>query len=78
MLDILEHVVNPVELLQKAATFMKEDGVMIVHVPNAEAINRKINVEMGTLTSFDELSPFDINIAGIEKWSTQTYGNHGI
>jgi cephalosporin hydroxylase/2-polyprenyl-3-methyl-5-hydroxy-6-metoxy-1,4-benzoquinol methylase len=64
MLDILEHVVNPVELLKKAATFMKDDGVMIVHVPNSEAINRKINVEMGTLKSCDELSPFDINVAG--------------
>ncbi len=43
---------------------MKDDGVMIVHVPNSDAINRKLNVIMGSLKSCDELSPFDINIAG--------------
>src|SRR6187551_3052076 len=64
MLDVLEHVIDPVLLLKKAATFMKDDGIMIVHVPNAEAINRKMNVIMGTLKTCEELSPFDINIAG--------------
>jgi SAM-dependent methyltransferase len=64
MLDVLEHVIDPVELLKKASSFMKDDGVMIVHVPNSNAINRKLNVLMGSLTSCDELSPFDINIAG--------------
>jgi hypothetical protein len=37
---------------------------MIVHVPNANAINRRLAVKMGTLTSCDELSPFDLNIVG--------------
>ena len=64
MLDVLEHVIDPVNLLKKASTFMKDDGVMIVHVPNSNAINRKLNVIMGSLKSCDELSPFDINIAG--------------
>ena len=64
MLDVLEHVIDPVELLKKAATLLKDDGVMIVHVPNSNAINRKLNVIMGSLKSCDELSPFDINIAG--------------
>ena len=64
MLDVLEHVIDPLELLRKAASFMKDDGVMIVHVPNANAINRKLNVIMGSLVSCDELSPFDLNIAG--------------
>lgn len=64
MLNILEHVANPVAILQKAASFLKQDGVLIVHVPNAHAINRKIAVIMGTLESCEELSPFDINVAG--------------
>lgn len=64
MLNVLEHVVNPIELLQKAASLLKEDGVLIVHVPNANAINRKLAVAMGTLEYCEELSPFDINIAG--------------
>lgn len=64
MLDILEHVVDPVSVLKKAASFLSEGGVLIVHVPNCRAINRRLNVLMGTLTSCEELSPFDIEIAG--------------
>lgn len=64
MLDVLEHVNDPILVLQKAASLLKEDGVFIVHVPNADAINRKIAVLMGTLESCEELSPFDINIVG--------------
>jgi hypothetical protein len=51
-------------LISKDDAHMKDDGVMIVHVPNANAINRKLNVIMGSLVSCDELSPFDLNIAG--------------
>jgi 2-polyprenyl-3-methyl-5-hydroxy-6-metoxy-1,4-benzoquinol methylase len=64
MLNILEHVVDPIIALRKAASFLKDDGVLIVHVPNAMAINRRIAVLMGTLESCEELSPFDINVAG--------------
>lgn len=64
MLDVLEHVLDPVVCLKKTTEILKDDGVLIVHVPNANAINRKIAVLMGTLTSLEELSPFDIEIAG--------------
>jgi ubiquinone/menaquinone biosynthesis C-methylase UbiE len=68
LLDILEHVIDPVFLLQKAASFLKDEGVLIVHVPNANAVNRKIAVLMGTLESCTELSPFDIEIAGHRRF----------
>lgn len=64
LLDILEHVVDPVAVLRKAASFLNPEGVLIAHVPNAQAINRRLAVLMGTLKSCDELSPFDIQIAG--------------
>lgn len=64
MLNVLEHVEDPTAVLRKAAEFLKDDGVLIVHVPNANAINRRIAVLMGTLESCEELSPFDINVAG--------------
>lgn len=64
MLNILEHVEDPVRALRSAATFLEEDGILIVHVPNAAAVNRKIAVLMGTLESCEELSPFDIHVAG--------------
>lgn len=64
LLDILEHVVDPARVLRKAASFLNDEGVLVVHVPNCQAVNRKIAVLMGTLKSCDELSPFDIQVAG--------------
>lgn len=64
MLDLLEHVVDPIALLKKAASFLSDKGVLIIHVPNARAINRRLAVLMGTLESCEELSPFDLQIAG--------------
>ena len=64
MLDLLEHVNDPVAVLAKAASFLERAGRLIVHVPNCDAVNRKIAVLIGTLSSCDELSPFDLQIAG--------------
>ncbi|MDH4316977.1 MAG: class I SAM-dependent methyltransferase [Desulfobulbaceae bacterium] len=64
MINILEHVVDPVLVLRKAADLLSENGVLLVHVPNALAINRRLAVLMGTLVDCEELSPFDINIVG--------------
>ena len=61
---VVEHVVDPVALIQKAASFLNDKGVLIIHVPNAHAINRRLAVLMGTLTECEELSPFDLQIAG--------------
>ena len=64
MLNLLEHVIEPMSVLQKAASFLSDDGILVVHVPNALAVNRVIARIMGTLTNEYELSPFDINVAG--------------
>lgn len=70
MLDVLEHVVDPIYVLQKAVSFLEDEGTLIVHVPNAHAINRRIAVLMGTLETCEELSPFDINVAGHRRYYT--------
>ncbi|WP_241002282.1 class I SAM-dependent methyltransferase, partial [Pseudomonas viridiflava] len=57
MLNILEHVVDPVGVLEKAAGLLSENGVLLIHVPNALAINRRLAVLMGTLTECEELAP---------------------
>ena len=64
MLNVLEHVNDPVGVLRKASGLLADDGVLLVHVPNAYAVNRRLAVLMGTLTECEELSPFDINVAG--------------
>ena len=64
MLDLLEHVIDPIFVLKKAASFLKKNGILIVHIPNALAVNRIIAKIMGTLSDEYELSPFDKKIAG--------------
>jgi hypothetical protein len=57
-------VIDPILILRKAASLLRDSGILIVHVPNAMAINRRLAVLMGTLTHCEELSPFDIQVAG--------------
>ena len=64
MLDVLEHMIDPIAALKKSASFLAPGGRLVAHVPNANAVNRKINVIMGSLTHCAELSPFDLEIAG--------------
>ena len=64
MITLLEHVREPVELLKAVSRNLTPKGVIIAHVPNALAVNRKIAKLMGTLSDEYELSPFDIEIAG--------------
>jgi 2-polyprenyl-3-methyl-5-hydroxy-6-metoxy-1,4-benzoquinol methylase len=73
MINVLEHVIDPVLVLKKAASLLEKDGILLVHVPNAQAVNRRLAVLMGTLTSCEELSPFDIHVAGHRRsYSLQT------
>jgi len=72
MVNVLEHVTDPIKVLQKAASFLSEQGVLLVHVPNAMAINRRLAVKMGTLTECEELSPFDIQIVGHRRSYSMT------
>lgn len=70
LINVLEHVRQPVQVLKKAAKFLKDDGVMIVYVPNAEAVNRKLALVMGTLKHLEELSPYDLKITGHRRYYT--------
>lgn len=68
ILNLLEHVVDPVSLIARVSINLSPEGVLIVNVPNALAVNRRIAVLMGTLESEHELSPFDLNVAGHRRY----------
>lgn len=63
----LTTVEDPIYFLNKAASFLSNDGVLIIQVGNYEAVNRKIATIMGTLTDEKEMSPFDIKIGGKKR-----------
>ncbi|NER07400.1 MAG: class I SAM-dependent methyltransferase [Okeania sp. SIO3C4] len=64
MVTLLEHVQDPSNLLRACAKNLASKGILIAHVPNAAAINRRISKIMGSLSDEYELSPFDLNVAG--------------
>ncbi len=57
--NILEHVENPVQILNLISTWLSEDGVCIITVPNSESIHRKLAVAMGIQSHTKVLSDRD-------------------
>jgi len=53
MFDVLEHVLDPVSLLNRAKDLLKEDGELLVLVPNEMSLIYKLNAFLGR--SFQEL-----------------------
>ncbi len=56
---ILEHVCDPVELLKKSSGWLKANGVLIIVVPNADSLHRRIGVSMGILKRVDAIAESD-------------------
>lgn len=62
MVNILEHVEDPVEFLKKAKTLLNSVGVVVAFVPNALSLNRRIGKAMGIIRSCYELSENDLKV----------------
>lgn len=62
MVNILEHVDDPVIFLKKAKDMLTENGQILIFVPNALSLNRRIGKEMGMVSSYYELSETDIAV----------------
>jgi len=62
MINILEHVDRPVDILRRAKGWLNQDSYMVIHVPNALSLNRRIGKLMGLIGSYYELSPMDIEV----------------
>jgi len=56
---VLEHVDDPVLILQHVKQFLKEDGVILSAVPNANSIHRQAAVLMGLLPQVNAFSELD-------------------
>jgi 2-polyprenyl-3-methyl-5-hydroxy-6-metoxy-1,4-benzoquinol methylase len=47
---VLEHVDNPVQVMQDLSSYLTEDGIIYAVVPSATAASRQIAVEMGLIS----------------------------
>lgn len=61
MHHILEHLEKPEILLDDVKRFIGRDGIIVVTVPNANALSRQLAVKMGLLSSVYELTDNDRN-----------------
>lgn len=60
LMHVLEHLIDPVAVLQKAGDLLTDSGRIYIVVPNGNAISRQIAVEMGLLNSVTDMAPADI------------------
>lgn len=62
MINILEHIDDPVLFLEKAKNMLNPKGRVIIFVPNALSLNRRIGKLMGLIENYYELTPNDIKV----------------
>lgn len=62
LINILEHLDDPAGSLRKVKQWLSEDGYIIIHVPNALSLNRRIGQKMGLISNLYELTSQDVEV----------------
>jgi len=62
MINILEHVDDPVYFLKKARELLTPHGEVIIFVPNALSLNRRVGKAMGIIKNYYELTETDLAV----------------
>lgn len=70
---ILEHVDNPVHIMELAKRWLKDDGVMVCGVPNANSIHRLVAVKMGLLNKATDLNSRDHALGHQRVYTLETF-----
>ena len=73
MEHILEHVDNPVELMNRAKNWLAPKGRLLIGVPNGNSIHRLVAVKMGLLSNQCELNPRDLAQGHRRVYSRETF-----
>jgi hypothetical protein len=76
MNHVLEHIENPVELLKKLSSWIHEDGVFLIGVPNAKSFHRMAAVQMGLLTAESDLNERDKELGHYRVYDMPTLISH--
>ena len=62
LINVLEHVDDPLLVLKKAEWWLAPEGRIIIHVPNALGLNRQLGFSMGLIQDMEELSQGDLEL----------------
>ena len=69
---IIEHVLDPALVLSMAASWLKDDGVIILVVPNKLSLHRRVGLHRGLLSSMEELSEQDLSVGHRRLYTMQS------
>lgn len=69
---VLEHVDDPIAVLNRIKTWLKPSGKLIVIVPNKESLHRRLAVEMTLQPELDTLSGRDVIVGHQRVYSLET------
>ena len=72
---ILEHVNDPVEILQKYRSFLKDDGILFAAVPNAKSLNRRVGFHAGLLDDYYKLTENDYALGHQRYYDLEKFHN---
>jgi len=56
---VLEHVADPVQILRLAHSWLKPEGHVLIMVPHADSLHRRLAVAMGIQSATTDLGPTD-------------------
>jgi len=70
---ILEHVKDPVQIMNYYKKFLKQTSRMVLSIPNAQAMNRRLGHYMGLLNDVTELSPYDKELGHLRYYTVDTF-----
>lgn len=59
---VFEHVDKPELLMSRLRTWVRPGGVIVVAVPNAHSMHRRIGFHAGLLSDLEDLSPGDLQL----------------
>jgi 2-polyprenyl-3-methyl-5-hydroxy-6-metoxy-1,4-benzoquinol methylase len=69
---VLEHVDDPILILERFKSFLKPDGKIYVAVPNGKSLNRRLGLAMGIIDDIYSLNPNDINLGHKRQYCLET------
>ncbi len=72
---VLEHVMDPVQILKLCSQWLSDDGVIVSAVPNSNSIHRQVAVIMGLLDDEKQLNETDIKNGHRRVYDIETLTN---